>query len=212
MKNLTVLRLVSFLSLAFNRTETNVMLSRRFAGIDQRNWGSRACALLVLCVITAIAAPAQFNTLHSFDGTDGSTPYGALVQGIDGNLYGTTEQGGANGAGTVFKMTTGGTVTTIYNFCSLASCTDGANPNAGLVLDTDGNFYGTTFGDDNLTCGGSGCGTVFKHADHAAQFLRAKHVPGRRQPHRSAGAGHRWQPLRDNLRIRERPGGHGLQN
>ena len=162
MKNLTVVRLVSFLSLAFNRAERNANLSHRFAGVDKLNWGSRACALLVLCVITAIAAPAQFKTLHSFDGTDGSTPYGALVQGIDGNLYGTTEAGGANGAGTVFKMTTGGTVTTIYNFCSLASCTDGANPNAGLVLDTDGNFYGTTFGDDNPTCGGSGCGTVFK--------------------------------------------------
>jgi len=138
------------------------MVSRRFAGMDKRNWGRRACALLVLCVITAIAAPAQFNTVHTFDGTDGSSPYGALVQGIDGNLYGTTEAGGANGAGTVFKMTTGGTVTAIYNFCSLASCTDGANPNAGLVQDTDGNFYGTTFGDDNPTCGGSGCGTVFK--------------------------------------------------
>ncbi len=161
MKNLTALRLVSFLSLPFNR-ETNAMLSRQFAGMDKPNWGSRTCALLVLCVITAIAAPAQFKTLHSFDGTDGSTPYGALVQGIDGNLYGTTEAGGANGAGTVFKMTTGGTVTAIYNFCSLASCKDGANPNAGLVQDTDGNFYGTTFGDDNPTCGGSGCGTVFK--------------------------------------------------
>jgi uncharacterized repeat protein (TIGR03803 family) len=162
MKNLTTLRMVSSLSLAFNRADTNAMLSRRFAGIDKLNWVSRASALFVLCVITAIAAPAQFNTVHTFDGTDGSTPYGALVQGIDGNLYGTTEAGGANGAGTVFKMTTGGTVTTIYNFCSLASCTDGANPNAGLVLDTDGNFYGTTFGDDNPTCGGSGCGTVFK--------------------------------------------------
>jgi uncharacterized repeat protein (TIGR03803 family) len=162
MKNLTALRLVSFFSLAFNRAETNAMSSRQFAGMDKLNWGSRACALLVLCVITAIAAPAQFNTPHSFDGTDGSTPYGALVQGIDGNLYGTTEQGGANGAGTVFKMTTGGTVTTIYNFCSLASCADGANPNAGLVQDTDGNFYGTTFGNDNPTCGAFGCGTVFK--------------------------------------------------
>ncbi len=162
MKNLTALRLVSFLSPAFNRADTNAILSRRFAGMDKLNWGSRACALLVLCVITAIASPAQFTTVHSFDGTDGSTPYGALVQGIAGNLYGTTEAGGANGAGTVFKMTTGGTVTTIYNFCSLASCTDGANPNAGLVQDTDGNFYGTTFGDDNPTCGGPGCGTVFK--------------------------------------------------
>jgi uncharacterized repeat protein (TIGR03803 family) len=162
MKNLTVLRLVSFMSPAFNRADTNALLSRRFAGMDKRNGGSRACAWLVLCVITAIAAPAQLTTLHSFDGTDGSTPYGALVQGIDGNLYGTTEQGGANGAGTVFKMTTGGTVTKLYDFCSQPSCADGANPNVGLVQDTDGNFYGTTFGNDNPTCGAFGCGTVFK--------------------------------------------------
>src|ERR1039458_3293117 len=162
MKNLTALRLVSFVSLACNRADTNAMVSRRFAGMDKLNWGSRACALLVLCVITAIASPAQFTTLHTFDGTDGGTPDGALVQGIDGNLYGTTEAAGANGAGTVFKMTTGGTLTTLYDFCSQPSCADGANPNAGLVQDTDGNFYGTTFGNDNPTCGGSGCGTVFK--------------------------------------------------
>jgi len=131
--------------------------------LGQTGRWARVCAALVLSAAMAIAVSAQtVTTLHSFDGTDGSTPYGALVQGIDGNLYGTTEAGGANGAGTVFKMTTGGTVTAIYNFCSLASCTDGANPNAGLVQDTDGNFYGTTFGDDNPTCGGSGCGTVFK--------------------------------------------------
>jgi hypothetical protein len=79
MNNLTVVRLVSFLSLACNRADTNAMVSRRFAGVDKLNWGSRACALLVLCVITAIAAPAQLNTLHTFDGTDGSTPVRASV-------------------------------------------------------------------------------------------------------------------------------------
>ena len=55
MKNLTPLQLVSVLSLAFNRAETNAILSRRFAYMGKLNWGSRVCALLVLYVITAIA-------------------------------------------------------------------------------------------------------------------------------------------------------------
>jgi len=80
-----------------------------------------------------------------------------LVQGGDGNLWGTTEEGGASNAGTVFKITLTGTLTTIYSFCSQSGCTDGAYPLAALVQATDGNFYGTTssyFGD--------GYGTVFQ--------------------------------------------------
>ena len=115
----------------------------------------------------------MLTSLHTFVGTDGSFPYAGLVQGTDGNFYGTTQDGGtnantncSNGCGTVFKMTAGGTLTTLYNFCSQTNCTDGAIPVAGLVQGTDGNFYGTT------TAGGSGnncanfqprgCGTVFK--------------------------------------------------
>jgi uncharacterized repeat protein (TIGR03803 family) len=85
-----------------------------------------------------------------------------LIQGIDGNFYGTTSAGGANGDGTVFKITPSGTLTTLHNFDG----TDGEFPFAGLVQDTDGNLYGTTQqGGANEVCGspsGSGCGTVFK--------------------------------------------------
>jgi uncharacterized repeat protein (TIGR03803 family) len=103
-------------------------------------------AVFLICAVSAIAAPAQtFTTLVNFDGTDGAAPmYGSLVQGTDGRLYGTTAGGGSNARGTVFKMTPGGVLTTLYNFCSLPKCADGSAPSAGLVLGTDGNFYGTT--------------------------------------------------------------------
>jgi uncharacterized repeat protein (TIGR03803 family) len=112
----------------------------------------------LLCLATAIASPAQtFTSLVSFDGTNGVKPlYTPLVQGTDGNLYGTTADGGANNGGTVFKITPTGTLTTVYSFCAQTACTDGALPYAGLVLGTDGSFYGTTgYG------GANNCGTVF---------------------------------------------------
>ena len=88
---------------------------------------------------------------------DGGYPYGGLVLGADGNLYGTTSAGGAHGWGTIFKVTTTGALTTLYSFCSAPDCADGASPYAGLVLGTDGNFYGTTAGD-----GTNNHGTVFR--------------------------------------------------
>jgi uncharacterized repeat protein (TIGR03803 family) len=108
----------------------------------------------------AVGSPPQaLTTLHSFDGADGYGPEAALIQGTDGNLYGTTVNGGAYGNGTVFKISTGGTLATLYNFCSQGggSCTDGGYP-SGLVQGADGNFYGTTvYGGAN-----GSYGTIFK--------------------------------------------------
>jgi uncharacterized repeat protein (TIGR03803 family) len=115
--------------------------------------------LCVVCAAGAIDSPAQtFTTLASFDGADGAyASFGSLVQGFDGNFYGTTYGGGANQAGAVFKVTPSGALTTLYSFCAQAACTDGSSPEAGLVLATNGNFYGST------TAGGaSGDGTVFE--------------------------------------------------
>src|ERR1039457_3580402 len=78
-----------------------------------------ACALTLVCVVWASAAGAQtLNTLFTFDGTDGAFPAAPLLQGTDGNFYGTTLSGGSLGHGTVFTMTPGGQVTTLYNFCA----------------------------------------------------------------------------------------------
>ena len=117
-------------------------------------------AALLFCALIPLAASAQtFTTLANFTGTNGSNPlFAPLVQGPDGNLYGTTSAGGAHSKGTVFKITPAGTLTTLYSFCSQTNCVDGSAPYAGLILGADGNFYGTT------ESGGAhrNNGTVFK--------------------------------------------------
>ena len=92
-----------------------------------------ACILFSFCVASAIASSAQvLTTLHSFAGSpsDGSEPLAGLVQANDGNLYGTTWQGGAYGDGVVFKITPSGTLATLYNFCSQSNSADGRRPGA----------------------------------------------------------------------------------
>jgi len=112
-------------------------------------WCGTAWAVLVFCA-TAVVSPAQtFTSLFSFDRTDGKAPYlVSLVQGTDGNLYGTTQYGGAKklNFGTVFRVTPSGALTSLYTFCGQPGCADGGYPYSGLVLGTDGNFYGTTNG------------------------------------------------------------------
>ena len=105
-----------------------------------------------------ITLSGTLTTLHDFDYTDeGASPSGTLVQASDGNFYGTTYTGGTSNAGTVFKMTPSGTLTTLYNFCSQAGCADGSVPYAGLVQASDGNFYGTTYNGG----GANNAGTIF---------------------------------------------------
>jgi len=122
-----------------------------------------SCMLVgFLFLVLSLSARTQtFNSLFSFDNGDGADPYAGLIQGTDGNFYGTTEDGGANcgegGCGTVFKITPSGKLTTLYSFCSQSNCTDGAYPYAGLIQATDGNFYGTA-----QSGGANGGGTIFK--------------------------------------------------
>jgi len=102
-----------------------------------------------------VATNRQLIVLYSFTGgADGANPYGGLVQDPQGNLYGTTNGGGAYGVGTVFKLDTNGNETVLHSF---SNGPDGASPQAGLVLDTQGNLFGTTTGG-----GAKDWGTVFK--------------------------------------------------
>jgi uncharacterized repeat protein (TIGR03803 family) len=125
-----------------------------------------------------ITASGELTTLHSFCSqsscADGRDSAGSLVQGANGNLYGTTREGGnvggingcadSNGCGTVFEVTAAGNLTTIYSFCSQPGCSDGVNPTGALVLGNDGNLYGTTFFGGSFASAECdfGCGTVFK--------------------------------------------------
>jgi len=108
-----------------------------------------------------ISPTGKLAALYSFctqpGCTDGAVANAGLVQGTDGNLYGTTELGGTNNFGTVFKLTSAGKLTTLYRFCSQSGCPDGAQPSAGLMQAADGNFYGTTY-----SGGADGGGTIFK--------------------------------------------------
>ena len=136
--------------------------------MNKAHYWRTVCGAFLLCFATAIGSPAQtFTTVFNFDVTDGDYPgYGSLVQGTDGNFYGTTIYGGTSsnctydtyGCGTVFKITPSGTLTTLHTFCADAKCTDGYYPFAGLILGSDGDFYGTT------QSGGAHlyCGTAFK--------------------------------------------------
>jgi uncharacterized protein (TIGR03437 family) len=137
--------------------------------------------------IFKITPGGALTTLYSFGvgsaasatPPDGSNPIASLMQGSDGNFYGTTVAGGigdcqggdvnipivtANGCGTIFKITPDGDLTTLYSFG--ATLTDGANPVAALIQATDGNFYGTAAAGGTGGCYNGigvtvGCGTIF---------------------------------------------------
>jgi uncharacterized repeat protein (TIGR03803 family) len=137
---------------------------------DKRRLVHRTYLVAVLCAMTSISAYGQnFTTLDSFNGADGSFSVSALVQATDGNFYGTTVQGGSGtqcsgGCGTIFKINSAGTLTTIYNFCLSSKCPDGSAPYGKLMQGDDGNFYGTTSNGGSRAGCSSGCGTIFKIA------------------------------------------------
>jgi uncharacterized repeat protein (TIGR03803 family) len=130
--------------------------------------------------IFRITPRGSIKTIYSFcaqsDCTDGQAPTGVLVQGADGSFYGTTKFGGLGsecyngrpgilGCGTVFQITPEGTLTTLYSFCTESGCPDGQNPIAGLILGSDGNFYGTTNNGGTApssACSDNPCGTIFQ--------------------------------------------------
>jgi uncharacterized repeat protein (TIGR03803 family) len=127
----------------------------------QRTSAMRRAALFVGALGLALNAEAQTVTiLHTFSSiaTNGDEPFAGLIQGRDGNFYGTTEFGGSQAVGTVFRISPGGSYTNLYSFASTFTG-DGWQPLAGLVQGSDGNFYGTTSAQGTNTCK---CGNVFR--------------------------------------------------
>jgi uncharacterized repeat protein (TIGR03803 family) len=106
------------------------------------------------------ATQTRPEIIFAFAGTDGGLPQSDLVKGNDGLFYGTTGAGGTHNTGTVFKITTAGTLTTVYNF---TGGPDGCSPRAGVIQGSDGLFYGTASGG-----GTNGFGTVYQVSSNGA--------------------------------------------
>jgi uncharacterized repeat protein (TIGR03803 family) len=112
-----------------------------------------------------INTAGKVTTLYKFGKTDGAGPLGPVIQGTDGNFYGTTSEGGTSGLGVVFKLTSAGVLTVLHDF----NGADGQTPDAGLVQANDGNFYGVASAGGTL-----GFGTIFKitsTSDHTFSVL-----------------------------------------
>jgi uncharacterized repeat protein (TIGR03803 family) len=112
-------------------------------------------------VVYKVDSTGKETVLHPFRGKpDGSHPFAGVIQDAAGNLYGTTQSGGASRKGAVYMINKAGKETILYSFTGGA---DGATPNGDLLRDTAGNLYGTTVNGGTLSCqNGKGCGTVFK--------------------------------------------------
>ena len=123
-----------------------------------------------------LAPGGALTTLHRFclsACADGKYPYAGLVQATNGELYGTTSEGGANLSGTIFKITPTGTFTTLYSFCSQPGCPDGSSPYGGLMQSTDGDLYGTTF-----YGGANKYGTIFRLSVGLGPFVATRPTAG----------------------------------
>jgi uncharacterized repeat protein (TIGR03803 family) len=111
-------------------------------------------------VVFTVDTTGAETILHTFTGgtADGTTPYAGVIRDSAGNLYGTTYEGGAGGKGTVYELDSAGNLTLLRGFTDGSG---GINPQAGLVMDSAGNLYGTASYGAVSKCM-NGCGVVFK--------------------------------------------------
>jgi uncharacterized repeat protein (TIGR03803 family) len=128
--------------------------------------GDSNCGINFGCgTVFKLDTTGMLTTLYTFTGgLDGGAPYGGLIRDDDGNLYGTTGNGGnlgcSDGCGTVFKLDPSGNETVLYRF---SGPPDGESPAGNLVRDESGNLYGiTSYGGDANCLAPAGCGIVFK--------------------------------------------------
>jgi len=149
-------------------SDGNIYGTTWYGGTEDCYNTNAGCGTIFRITLTGV-----FSSVYDFCATktdqgycaDGSLP-GGLIQATDGNLYGVTGEGGTGQGGTIFKVTPKGVLTTLYNFCSQANCSDGAVPFYALLQSTDGSFYGTTqYGNIN--------GTAFRLSMGLAPFVKA---------------------------------------
>src|SRR5262249_46146172 len=112
-----------------------------------------------LGVVYKMTPTGKISTLYNFLGApnDGGLPFGYLVQGNDGNFYGTTYEGGPLNQGVIFSISPSGVYKVLYTFNDVSGHFDGYHPTAGLTLGNDGNFYGVTSAGGN-----NNAGTIFQ--------------------------------------------------
>jgi uncharacterized repeat protein (TIGR03803 family) len=136
-------------------------MRRVCAPMQIRRFKVTAVLTAVMLLWVGVSAAQTYSALYTYSINAGSysgiVPAGFIAQGRDGLLYSTIANNGTLSRGTTFKMSLSGTPTTLYNFCSQPSCTDGTYPEGGLTLSSDGNLYGTT-----NSGGTKNSGTVFK--------------------------------------------------
>jgi uncharacterized repeat protein (TIGR03803 family) len=154
-------------------------------------------------VVYKIPASGQFTVLYNFDQTNGEEPIGPLIQGSDGNFYGTTFTGGPGGdlgAGVVFKITAAGAFTVLHYFNLNA---DGGQPAAGLVQATDGNLYGTA-----MLRRSQRSGDHLQYQPAQSLYLQTSlHFQRRRFLSRNHfSPAHQWHSVRGHLCRRQRSG------
>lgn len=151
---------------------------------------SRAATIAVATIMllqTPAGAVSTLKTLHSFckvsDCAGGRNPQAGLLLDASGNVYGTTVDGGKYTYGTVFKLVPNADKTkyteyVIRNFCAKSHCADGEQPFSGVIMDLNGNLYGTTANGGNTNCAGQGCGVVFKltHGSHGWSWRVLKKI------------------------------------
>jgi uncharacterized repeat protein (TIGR03803 family) len=131
--------------------------------------GNYSCELTACGTVFKINHDGDLTLLHAFGGEDGNDPNAGLVLDASGNIYGTTQWGGAYGRGTVFKVTAAGQESVEYSFDGGA---DGAYPDGGLVRDAEGNLYGTAY-----QGGAYNYGTIFR-ITASGQFTVLYSFPG----------------------------------
>jgi len=120
--------------------------------------GANSCGNGYYCgAVFKLTPKGIVTTVYNFDGTNGKFPWAPVIQGSDGNFYGTAYQGGSFGAGVVYKLTPQGAITVLHNFPDPNYPNDGSTPFAALVQATDGNFYGVTESGGSL-----GWGVIFQ--------------------------------------------------